>query len=47
HLSKCDQPRKQADETVNLNFRAAKDVVDRDLLEDKISNSCEVQFKNE
>ncbi|CAG8834562.1 38679_t:CDS:2, partial [Gigaspora margarita] len=32
---------KCVDETVNLNFRVAEDVVDCDLLEDEISNSHE------
>ncbi|CAG8777658.1 6654_t:CDS:2, partial [Gigaspora margarita] len=32
---------KCVDETVNLNFRVAEDIVDHDLLEDEISNSCE------
>ncbi|CAG8842729.1 26020_t:CDS:1, partial [Gigaspora margarita] len=47
HLFKRGRPRKQVDETINLNFRVAKDVVDRDLLEDEISNSRKVQSENE
>ncbi|CAG8807768.1 38067_t:CDS:2 [Gigaspora margarita] len=47
HPSKCGRPQKQVDETVNLNFRVAEDVVDHDLLEDEISNSHEVQSENE
>ncbi|CAG8613517.1 2826_t:CDS:2 [Dentiscutata heterogama] len=43
--------RKQVNETsldVNLlNFRVAEDIVYHDLLEDKISNSREIQSENE
>ncbi|CAG8823001.1 4875_t:CDS:1, partial [Gigaspora rosea] len=47
HQSKRGRPRKQVDETINLNFRVAEDVVGRDLLEGEISNSREVQSENE